>query len=188
MTDTQMLDEAGGGVAYAHTLGDRLRAMRVQQKMSLTDVARKSGGKWKAVVVGSYERGDRAVSVVRLAALAHFYGVPVIELIPAPVARPVSRPAGERVPHIVLDLERLLAAPGDEAAPVLRYTRIIRRQRHDYGNQVMSLRIDDVRVLAAVYDLDIAELIEMLGSWGVLADRSMGTHPAAEMEVRNTAD
>ena len=39
-------------------------------------------GRWKAVVVGSYERGDRAVTVQRLAELAEFYGVPVYELLP----------------------------------------------------------------------------------------------------------
>ena len=67
---------------YAKALGARLRAIRAQQHLSLHGVERKSGGRWKAVVVGSYERGDRAVSVQRLAELAGFYGVPVSELLP----------------------------------------------------------------------------------------------------------
>jgi len=67
-----------GGVApddreYARALGSRLRAVRSQQRLSLHGVERKSGGKWKAVVVGSYERGDRAVSVARLAGVVEFY-------------------------------------------------------------------------------------------------------------------
>src|SRR3712207_7216687 len=37
---------------------------------------------------GSYERGDRAVTVQRLSELAIFYGVPVSELLPDP--RPSS--------------------------------------------------------------------------------------------------
>ena len=62
---------------YAHALGARLRSIRAQQGLSLHGVEEKSEGRWKAVVVGSYERGDRAVTVAKLAELAEFYGVPV---------------------------------------------------------------------------------------------------------------
>src|SRR5512134_3279998 len=73
----------GAGVTdYAKALGARLRAIRQQQGLSLHGVEEKSQEKWKAVVVGSYERGDRAVTVQRLAELADFYGVPVQELLP----------------------------------------------------------------------------------------------------------
>jgi transcriptional regulator with XRE-family HTH domain len=58
-------------------------------------------------MLGSYERGDRMVSVEKLAELAAFYGVPVRELLP-----------GERsdahTPHatrIVLDLPALARDP-----------------------------------------------------------------------------
>jgi len=67
---------------YARALGARLRAIRTQQGLSLHGVEEKSQGRWKAVVVGSYERGDRAVTVQRLSELADFYGVPVAELLP----------------------------------------------------------------------------------------------------------
>ena len=67
---------------YAKTLGARLRAIRTQQGLSLHGVEEKSRGRWKAVVVGSYERGDRSVTVQKLAELAEFYGVPVSELLP----------------------------------------------------------------------------------------------------------
>ena len=43
---------------YARALGARLRAIRTQQGLSLHGVEKKSKGRWKAVVVGSYERGD----------------------------------------------------------------------------------------------------------------------------------
>ena len=66
---------------YARALGARLRAIRTQQGLSLHGVEEKSEGHWKAVVVGSYERGDRAVTVQRLAELADFYGVPVQALL-----------------------------------------------------------------------------------------------------------
>ena len=76
---------------YAKTLGARLRAIRTQQGLSLHGVEEKSRGRWKAVVVGSYERGDRSVTVQKLAELAEFYGVPVSELLPGDAApTPIS--------------------------------------------------------------------------------------------------
>ena len=86
---------------YSRALGARLRAIRNQQGLSLQGVEDKSHGRWKAVVVGSYERGDRAVTVQRLSELAVFYGVPVSELLPDP--RPSSAVSevtpASRMPH-----------------------------------------------------------------------------------------
>ncbi len=62
---------------YAQALGARLRQIRVQQGLSLHGVEAKSQGRWKAVVIGSYERGDRAVTAQRLSELAAFYRVPI---------------------------------------------------------------------------------------------------------------
>src|SRR5438876_4560188 len=105
--------ESGDSREYARALGSKLRAIRAQQHLSLHGVERKSGGKWKAVVVGSYERGDRAVSVQRLAELAEFYGVPVGELLPREHA-PASGSSG--LAKVVLNLERLQNLPIDDAA------------------------------------------------------------------------
>jgi len=68
--------------AADHLLGAALRRLRERTGMSLHDVQVKSGDKLKAVVVGSYERGDRAVTVARLLELAAFYGVPAASLLP----------------------------------------------------------------------------------------------------------
>ena len=99
---------------YSRALGARLRAIRNQQGLSLQGVEDKSHGRWKAVVVGSYERGDRAVTVQRLSELAVFYGVPVSELLPDP--RPSS--AVTTNTKIVLNLESLGSLPADEAGPL----------------------------------------------------------------------
>src|SRR5712671_7428183 len=94
---------------YAKALGAKLRGIRQQQGLSLHGVEQKSAGRWKAVVVGSYERGDRAVTVSRLAELAEFYRVPVAELLPEG-----SGVRHESAGKIVLDLEKLYDAAGDE--------------------------------------------------------------------------
>src|ERR671929_652696 len=96
---------------YAKQLGAKLRAIRTQQGLSLHGVEEKSQGRWKAVVVGSYERGDRAVTVQRLSELAEFYGVPVNELLP----HGSPNGAAEPPPRLVIDLERLQQVPADKA-------------------------------------------------------------------------
>jgi transcriptional regulator with XRE-family HTH domain len=68
--------------AANHLVGANLRLVRERSRMSLHDVEVASGDKLKGVVVGSYERGDRAVTVARLLELAAFYGVPAASLLP----------------------------------------------------------------------------------------------------------
>lgn len=75
---------------YARILGARLRAVRTRQGLSLNGVEVKSHGRWKGVVVGSYERGDRAITVEKLAGLAKFYGVPPAGLLPGTVPAPAE--------------------------------------------------------------------------------------------------
>src|SRR5919107_3423680 len=101
---------------YSRALGARLRAIRNQQGLSLQGVEDKSHGRWKAVVVGSYERGDRAVTVQRLAELADFYAVPVSELLPDGTPQGAAEPP----PRLILDLERLQSVPAERAGPLAR--------------------------------------------------------------------
>jgi transcriptional regulator with XRE-family HTH domain len=150
---------------YAKSLGARLRAIRTQQGLSLHGVEEKSQGRWKAVVVGSYERGDRAVTVQRLAELADFYGVPVNELLPGVEG---GAPAGEPAARLVIDLEQLSSVPVDQAAPLARYAATIQSQRGDYNGRVLSIRQEDLRSLAVIYDASPSDLTEQLIGWGVL--------------------
>lgn len=151
--------------SYAKDLGQRLRAIRQQQGLSLHGVEERSHGRWKAVVVGSYERGDRAVTVQKLAELADFYGVPVSELLPGGGAKG----AAEAPPRIVLDLERLQQLDEPDAAPLSRYTATIQAQRGDYNGRVLSVRQDDLRTLAVIYDEPAGVLADKLIGWGVLS-------------------
>ena len=150
---------------YAKALGARLRAIRTQQGLSLHGVEEKSQGRWKAVVVGSYERGDRAVTVQRLSELAEFYGVPVNELLPEREAVI----AVEQSPRIVIDLERLASVPREQGAPLARYAATIQSQRGDYNGRVLSIRHEDLRSLAVIYDATLTSLTEQLITWGVLS-------------------
>lgn len=149
---------------YAKALGARLRAIRTQQGLSLHGVESKSSGRWKAVVVGSYERGDRAVTVQKLAELADFFGVPVSELLPEGSPAGASEPA----PRLILDLEQLQDVPAEKAGPLARYAATIQAQRGDYNGRVLSIRQDDLRTLAVIYDESPTALTEQLIAWNVL--------------------
>jgi transcriptional regulator with XRE-family HTH domain len=158
---------------YAKALGTRLRAIRMQQHLSLHGVERKSAGKWKAVVVGSYERGDRAVSVQRLSELADFYGVPVSDLLP-PDDSPYSGGGGATpLSRIVLNLDKVQDLTDGHADILKRFIASIRRQRGNLGTSNLPVRHEDLRTLALMYDTTIEALTERLVRWQVLAPESV---------------
>jgi transcriptional regulator with XRE-family HTH domain len=149
---------------YAKALGAKLRGIRQQQGLSLHGIEQASGGKWKAVVVGSYERGDRAVTVAKLAELADFYGVPIAELLSQ--GRVPSRAAPEG--KLVIDLQRLQQLAVETVGPLARYAARIQSQRGDYNGKVLSIRTADLRLLAVLYGMPPGELVELLIERGVL--------------------
>jgi transcriptional regulator with XRE-family HTH domain len=153
-------------------LGARLRAVRVQQGLTLQQVETRSKGRWKAVVVSSYERGDRALSAGKLAALSEFYGVPITALLP-PGGPEEEEPSAEAVKRITLDLRALTDIDADpRLQPVARFARTIQQRRDDHNGTVLSLRGRDVHALAAAYGLSPARLVALLSEAGVLIDPS----------------
>lgn len=150
---------------YTKALGARLRAIRQQQGLSLQGVEEKSDGRWKAVVVGSYERGDRAVTVAKLSELAAFYGVPISELIPGGNQ---FGPARELNAKLVVDLERLHELDVDEAEPLARFIATVQAQRGDYNGKMLSIRQDDLRTLAVIYAEAPSQVVDRMEMWGIL--------------------
>jgi transcriptional regulator with XRE-family HTH domain len=150
---------------YAKALGARCAPSARSRGLSLHGVEEKSQGRWKAVVVGSYERGDRAVTVQRLAELADFYGVPVSELLPEGAASPPpSRPrASSSTSSSCRRCRRT------RPLPLARYAATIQSQRGDYNGRILSIRQEDLRSLAVIYDASPSALTEQLIDWGVLA-------------------
>ena len=148
-------------------LGERLRAIRAQQELTLHQVEERSGGQWKAVVVGSYERGVRAISVAKLAELAEFYGVPLDELLPD--ARSGNGGREPEPTKLRIDLVRLAAADDPTLEPLARLAANIQVQRGDYNGRVLTLRGDDLNSLAVVFGMDRSELVQQLQRHDVVA-------------------
>lgn len=148
-------------------LGERLRGIRRQQGLTLQDVEERSRGVWKAVVVGSYERGDRAISIAKLSRLANFYKVPLRDLLPEPqpVAAPVTPASATTsdLPRICLNLTRLPDSPDDTLMQALaRYARRIQIERGDYNGRVLTIRRDDVHALSRAFGVDSDRIVEEL--------------------------
>jgi transcriptional regulator with XRE-family HTH domain len=156
--------------SYAEQVGERLRNIRLQKGLSLHDVEERSGKEFKASVLGAYERGERSISVPRLQRLAIFYGVPVDHLLPklAPEVQEVAGPSGGNADEAVcIDLEALEARSEPEARTLNRYLSLIQTQRGDFNGKVLTIRRDDVRLLAAILDQSPGGLIERLDDLGL---------------------
>jgi transcriptional regulator with XRE-family HTH domain len=150
---------------YAHAVGALLRDVRARRGLTLHAVEDKSSGRWKAVVVGSYERGDRAITVARLAELADFYGIRIQELLPDTSGFHLT----DTDPRLVVDLQLLSALPPEQVGPLARYAATIQSQRGKFNDRVLTIRGQDLRSLAVLYDLPPDTLVDRLICWGVLA-------------------
>ena len=145
--------------AYARHVGERLRNIRRQQGLSLQAVEEQSDREFKASVLGAYESGERIISVLRLQRLARLYGVPVDQLLPkmtpeldfGPETRVPASPGGG---PITIDLSRLERLDAPEREVLRRYIGMIQIQRGDFNGRLITIRAEDVRALARVFERD----------------------------------
>src|SRR5215210_5852614 len=103
--------------AYAQRVGERLRSLRKQKRLSLQAVEAGSAQEFKASVLGAYERGERAISVPRLQRLARYYNVPVDQLLPRDLGADLEPYTGED--EIDIDLEAEEAAANRQPAKMI---------------------------------------------------------------------
>lgn len=148
-------------------VGTRLRAIRRQKGMSLHEVEDRSSQEFKASVLGAYERGERAISVPRLMRLAEIYEVPADTLLPRDSETVIDLTETEGIIQgFTIDLTQLGDSEDPEAAVLARYAATIQLQRQDFNGRLLTIRRDDMRVLAAVLGRrteDLPTRLEQLG-------------------------
>ncbi len=153
---------------YGKRVGERLRAIRRQKRMSLQDVEAESAHEFKASALGAYERGERAISVPRLHRLARFYNVPVSQLLPRTDEEADLDVIDLREEtNVTIDLTRLESLSGPEAAMLGRYLHMVQMQRQDFNGRMLTIRRDDLRAIACILDTSVEMSTTKLADLGL---------------------
>lgn len=152
---------------YNQMVGERLRKIRMQKGMSLQEAEAASDREFKASVLGAYERGERSISVPRLQRLARFYGIPVDHLLPRDPDE-LQVQASEAIPSkIRIDLAGLDQAEAPEKPALKRFLDFVQMQRGDFNGKVLTIRGDDLRVIASVLELTPEALFAKIDTLGI---------------------
>jgi transcriptional regulator with XRE-family HTH domain len=156
MSDDQYDEDDELRSAYGKQVGERLRQIRRQKRMSLQEVESVSAQEFKASVLGAYERGERAISVPRLQRLARFYNVPVDQLLPNDDGPAFTADETRRADATVrIDLRKLEEMSGSEADMLNRYLTMIQVQRQDFNGRMLTIRRDDLRAIACILGVTV---------------------------------
>lgn len=179
------MDIDRGRLTYAQKVGERLRLVRKQKRLSLQAVEATSKHEFKASVLGAYERGERAISVPRLQRLAAFYSVPVDQLLPRNVGPDASWDSSDVVDisdasdaeptldrridddRVSIDLTRLETLPGPDRDLLARYLGMIQLQRQDFNGKLLTIRRDDLRAIACMFETSIEAMRRRLDHLGL---------------------
>jgi transcriptional regulator with XRE-family HTH domain len=145
----------------------KLRELRRRKGFTLEEFEKFTDGEVKAVVLGSYERGTRAISLARLQELANIYEVPLEYFF----AEPRISLKNER---LTFDLRRIKNRDDlDETIVGLRrYLSSIVNKRRDFNGEVLTLRESDNEILAIIAHMRMDEMFEYLKLNRLLFNRS----------------
>lgn len=161
--------DVSASAAYLRKVGERLRVVRLQSGLSLQHLEVISADEFRTGAVAAYERGDRAISVPRLARLASFYGVSVGQLLPSNndvVAGTTADTAtGQR---ITIDVVKLSKLRGLAFHTLARFIRMIQFERQDFTHDVVTLGDHDTLALAAMLEVPVSEVRQHLDALELL--------------------
>ncbi len=145
-----------------------MKSVRKAKGMTLREVEAKSGGTWKAVVIGSYERCDRALSIKKAINLANFYQVPLNELLG--LTSESKSPSREKITLDIRTASHL--THGDTGLEILqRFASLICARREDWNGEVLSIRNTDLATVSILLNLDEPATYAWLFSRGLLLNK-----------------
>lgn len=154
-SENESLDE----LSFARLVGERLRQIRQQKKLSLSEVESATNQEFKASVMGAYERGERMISVPRLERLANFYGVTVDQLLPRDKQREGDTQSQSAAStKLRIDVAKLSLREGKEFKMLERLLRMIQVQRQDFNGKVITVRAHDTRAIAVMLDVAVDDV------------------------------
>ncbi len=141
----------------------RLRGLRLAAGLTLKQLEIKSRGLWKSVVVGSYERGTRHLSLLKAVELCDFYGANISAL--------GQFQASTKEEQVILDLHQLFKIrelPDEIVIATHRLATRICIKRGDQNGTVLSLRSHDLETLEVALGRNRNEVIDLLKRRGLL--------------------
>lgn len=124
--------------------------------MTLRDARTISEGRFIATTLAGYERGERSISVERFCELARFYGIAPERLLADILRRAEDRPTP------TIDLTRIEELSQEARDTVGGFAHEVRRLRGSDEEEMLTLRIGDLEVLATVSGHKLAEFLEHL--------------------------
>ena len=139
----------------------RLRTIRKSRGWTLHDIEDRTGGSIKAVVMGSYERGTRAISLARALELANLFAIPISDLLSEPNLRNDENPQFRRFDQ--RRIGKLLSESDDERLGKLNnFLVAIAARRGDWNGEILSLRSTDLDTLTLILEMSQSSLIDWL--------------------------
>ena len=136
--------------------GRALRGARQARGMTLRDVGSRSNGRFKPTAVAGYERAERGISLERFCELAELYGMGPERLLLQIMWRLAGRP-DPTIQHA-----KLPELPVEEANVVGGFIQKVRDLRGDADDEVITVRIQDLEVLATVSGHELREFLDHL--------------------------
>lgn len=133
----------------APTVGARIRAIRREKGWSLREFEQRSRGQIKAITLGSYERGDRSLSVETMSLIAETLSVHPAELL-SRQCQPISTDTPRHI-YDLLKLRSLEVSP--ECELLLQFIKEVASYRGDWRGAVISIRESDVANLTLLFAL-----------------------------------
>jgi len=152
--------------ASRESVAARIRQLRKGRGWTLADVERASHGKIKAVVIGSYERCDRSMSIERAIEIADLFDVPLAEFLTVPSKRPSETSlASGGISTLVIDLRKAKNAPFADQILGRQFSLFLAwiiGLRQDWNGEVLSLRKTDLDTMALLMFKSPNEVIQWL--------------------------
>jgi transcriptional regulator with XRE-family HTH domain len=151
-------------------VGRRLRKIRSSRGFSLSEVESLSKGRLKAVVLGSYERGARALTVKRALEIAQIYQIPISRLFSDQTPLEIIHPG-----RTIVDLRAINRRALDETHQyhdryilLARIAQRIVRARQDWNGEVLSIRHSDIETIATLFDQPLSNVLQWLDTEKIL--------------------
>jgi transcriptional regulator with XRE-family HTH domain len=137
-------------------IGHALRRARMARGLTLRDVGAMSNGRFKPTAVAGYERAERGISLKRFCELARLYQMAPERLL----SQIMWRTAGG--PEPTIDRTKVSQLPRQEREAVGGFIQEVRDLRGDSDEEVITLRVHDLQVLATVSGHRLEEFLEHL--------------------------